>query len=112
MQGHRIAESLTLGCWMHVRVRPECAVQDLRKWGGGGRCTTACGNEAAQAGAKQKRSPRPLTGTHQARLLTCSLLRAGVLEGPCRLGAAGLSASSALSADSACRQAAAGLKHG
>ena len=71
-------------------------------------CTTACASEAAQAEAKQMRSPAPLTGTNQAPLLTCSLLRAGVLEGPCCLVAGGdcaPSASSALSADSACRQA-------
>ena len=68
--------------------------------------------EGAQAGAECKCSPRPLTGTHRAPLLTCSLLRAGVVEGPCCPIAGGLSPSSILSADSACRQAAAGLKHG
>ena len=92
---------------MHVRVRPRYAGQDLRGWGPLGccPCTTACANEAAQAAAKQKQSPWASDRHPPGTLLTCSLLLAGVLEAPSCLMAAGdsaLSASSALSADSAC----------
>ena len=73
-----------------MHVRRDCAVQEPHGLGGPGRCpcTTASGNEAAQAGVVLKPSPGPVRDIRQAPLLTCSLLRADVLEAPCCLTAA------------------------